>query len=129
MSKPHIRVVVARIERGGRYLITQRMPHAVLPLLWEFPGGRVESGERDEDALVRELKENLGIEAQIAGQSMIVTHEYEKYHLDMVVFHASTRTTPSALKVNAIEWVEPANFSNYEFPGADQQTVDALLGE
>jgi hypothetical protein len=47
----------------------------------------------------------------------------------MVVFHASTRTTPSALKVNAIEWVEPANFSNYEFPGADQQTVDALLGE
>jgi ADP-ribose pyrophosphatase YjhB (NUDIX family) len=59
MSKPHIRVVVARIERGGRYLITQRMPHAVLPLLWEFPGGRVEEGEQDEDALVRELRENL----------------------------------------------------------------------
>jgi 8-oxo-dGTP diphosphatase len=129
MSKPHIRVVVARIERGGRYLITQRMPHAVLPLLWEFPGGRVEEGEQDEDALVRELRENLGIEAQIAGQSMIVTHEYEKYHLDMVVFHASTRTTPKAIKVNAIEWVEPTNFSNYQFPGADQQTVDALLGE
>jgi len=129
MSKPHIRVVVARIERGGRYLITQRMPHAVLPLLWEFPGGRVEKGERDEDALARELHENLGIDAQIAGQSMVVTHEYEKYHLDMVVFHASTRTTPKALKVNAIEWVEPANFSHYEFPGADQQTVDALLGE
>ena len=129
MTKPHIRVVVARIERGGRYLITQRMPHAVLPLLWEFPGGRVEEGEKDEDALVRELKENLGIEAKVEGQSMVVTHEYEKYHLDMVVFHASTKTNPQALKVNAVKWVDPANFGNYDFPGADQQTVDALLGE
>ena len=100
VTKPHIRVVVARIERGGRYLITQRMPHAVLPLLWEFPGGRVETGERDEDALVRELNENLGIQAEIQGQSMVVTHEYEKYHLDMVVFHATTKTNPEALKVN-----------------------------
>ena len=129
MTKPHIRVVVARIERGGRYLITQRMPHAVLPLLWEFPGGRVEHGEHDEDALVRELKENLGIDAIVEGQSMVVTHEYEKYHLDMVVFHASTKTKPQALKVNAIEWVDPADFGHYDFPGADQQTVDALLGE
>ena len=129
MTKPHIRVVVARIERGGRYLITQRMPHAVLPLLWEFPGGRVEAGERDEDALVRELDENLGIHAEIQGQSMVVTHEYEKYHLDMVVFHATTKTNPEAIKVNAIAWVDPSDFGNYDFPGADQQTVDALLGE
>ena len=44
MSKPHIRIVTARIERDGRHLITQRNPHAVLPLLWEFPGGWVEDG-------------------------------------------------------------------------------------
>ena len=129
MSKPHIRVVVARIERGGRYLITQRMPHAVLPLLWEFPGGRVEEGEADDQALQRELKENLGIEAQVAGQSMIVTHEYDRYHLDMVVFHVSTHSNPQPLKVNALQWVDPSDFGKYEFPGADQQTVDALLGE
>lgn len=129
MTKPHIRVVVARIEQGGRYLITQRMPHAVLPLLWEFPGGRVEDGETDEAALVRELKENLGIKVEVQGQSMIVTHEYDKYHLDMVVFHAATKTAPQAIKVNAIAWVEPSEFGNYDFPGADQQTVDALLGE
>ena len=60
---------------------------------------------------------------------MVVTHEYEKYHLDMVVFHALTKTNPQALKVNAIEWVDPSHFGNYDFPGADQQTVDALLGE
>ena len=129
MTKPHIRVVVARIERGGRYLITQRMPHAVLPLLWEFPGGRVEPGEADDAALVRELKENLGIDVEVQGQSMLVSHEYDKYHLDMVVFHAATQGDPQAIKVNAIEWVDPSDFGNYDFPGADQQTVDALLGE
>ncbi len=55
MSKPHIRVVAARIEHDGKFLITQRNPHAVLPLLWEFPGGRVEEGEADKAALVREI--------------------------------------------------------------------------
>ena len=129
MSKAHIRVVVARIERGGRYLITQRMPHAVLPLLWAFPGWRVEEGEDDETALKRELKENLGIDAQVDGQSMVVTHEYERYHLDMIVFHVSTHSTPKPLKVHALKWVDPSDFGQYDFPGADQQTVDALLGE
>jgi len=129
MSKVHIRVVVARIERGGRYLITQRMPHAVLPLLWEFPGGRVEDGEDDETAIKRELKENLGIEARVDGQSMVVTHEYERYHLDMIVFHVSTQSNPQPLKVHDLKWVDPSDFGQYDFPGADQQTVDALLGE
>ena len=55
-----IRVVAAVIENGGRYLITQRRPTAVLPLLWEFPGGRVEAGETDQDALQREVRHRLG---------------------------------------------------------------------
>jgi 8-oxo-dGTP diphosphatase len=55
-----IRVVGAMIEREGTYLITQRPPRASLPLLWEFPGGRVESGETDEEALARELRERWG---------------------------------------------------------------------
>ena len=60
---------------------------------------------------------------------MVVTHEYEKYHLDMVVFHVSTQSNPRPLKVHALQWVDPCDFGNYDFPGADQQTVDALLGE
>ena len=62
MGKDVIRVVAAVIEREGRYLITQRNAGAVLPLLWEFPGGRVESNESEEDALKREVKMRIGAE-------------------------------------------------------------------
>ena len=60
-SKPLIRVVAAVISRNDRYLITQRRPTAVLPGLWEFPGGKVERGEDDKHALRRELQERLGV--------------------------------------------------------------------
>ncbi|MEC8423914.1 MAG: NUDIX domain-containing protein, partial [Myxococcota bacterium] len=59
--KPHIRVVAAEIVRDGRFLITQRRPEATMPLLWEFPGGRVEEGETDAAALARELAEEMDI--------------------------------------------------------------------
>jgi 8-oxo-dGTP diphosphatase len=129
MSKPHIRVVAARIEQDGKFLLTQRNPHAVLPLLWEFPGGRVEDGETDEAALSREISENIGVSLAVQGLSMHVIHEYERYHLDMLVYHATIADEPSAKAVNAVRWVSPSDFAAYQFPGADQQTVDALLGE
>ena len=129
MSKPHIRVVAARIEQEGKFLLTQRNPHAVLPLLWEFPGGRVESGEADEAALGREISENIGVSLTVNGLSMHVTHEYDRYHLDMLVYHATIVGEPVAKSVNAVRWVSPTDFGAYQFPGADQQTVDALLGE
>jgi 8-oxo-dGTP diphosphatase len=129
-SKPHIRVVAAEIEKDGQYLITQRNPHAVLPLLWEFPGGRVESGESDEQALARELKEEMGITVVVGVRSLSVSHEYERYTLDLVVYRATiSEGEPECLKVHAIQWVKPSDFSNYKFPGADQATVDQLLGE
>ena len=129
MTKPHIRVVAARIERDGRFLITQRNPHSVLPLLWEFPGGRVESGESDRDALARELFEKVGISIKVEALSIHVTHEYERYNLDMLVYRATTDEQPVPKGVYTVRWVEPADFGQFQFPGADQQTVDALLGE
>jgi mutator protein MutT len=65
-----IRVVAAVIEREVRYLITQRRPTAVLPLLWEFPGGRVEAGETDAAALKREVKHRLGVEIEAGRLQM-----------------------------------------------------------
>ena len=129
-TKPHIRVVAAEIEQDGHYLITQRNPHAVLPLLWEFPGGRVERGESDAQALARELQEGMGIEVEVDERSLSVSHEYDRYTLDLMVYRARiVGGEPKCLKVHAIQWVLPSDFSKYKFPGADQATVDQLLGE
>jgi 8-oxo-dGTP diphosphatase len=126
-DKPHIRVVAAEITRDGAFLITQRKPTATLPLLWEFPGGRVEPGETDEAALQRELRENLGVDAEVGALSMHVSHEYDRYTLDLLVFRARITGKPEALGVHTVRWVPPSEFDRYEFPGADQQTVDQLL--
>ena len=69
-----IRVVGAMIEKDGRYLITQRAPTATLPLLWEFPGGRVEPGETDEEALARELEEEMDISVRVGERVVHVEH-------------------------------------------------------
>ncbi len=128
-TKDHVRVVAAEIEQDGRYLITQRNPHAVLPLLWEFPGGKVEPGETDEAALGRELMEEIGVEVSVGQRAMHVSHEYDTYTLDLMVYRVSiTGGEPEARGVHAFKWVTPQEFSDHEFPGADQQTVDALLG-
>src|SRR3989440_12268818 len=76
-----IRVVAAMIERDGKYLITQRRPSATLPLLWEFPGGRVEEGETDEAALARELKEEMGIDVEVRDPVMQLQHSDPHYDL------------------------------------------------
>ena len=127
MAVPHIRVVAAEIERDGAYLVTQRRPEAELPLLWEFPGGRVREGESDSDALRRALKDRLGTDVQVGHRLLHVTHGYDGYTLDMVVYRCSVTGEPSRARVHDLRWVRPEDFGQYRFPGADQQTVDALL--
>ena len=130
MSKPTIRVVACQIERDGLYLLTQRREEAVLGGLWEFPGGKVEPGESDEDALQRELLEKIGANARIGGLSLEVTHEYDRYDLELRVYHAELAgLEPWAKHVQQLRWVKPEDFRDYEFPDADQQTIDLLLSE
>ena len=130
MEKPHYRVVAALIERDGRFLITQRRPEARLPLLWEFPGGRVEPGESDADALDRELVEGMDIRVTVGPLVLHVTHEYARYNLDLLVYRcAQAGGDPLPLRVHDVRWVPPEELADYPFPGADQQTVDALLAD
>ena len=122
------RVVSAEIYRDGRYLITQRSMRAVLPLLWEFPGGRVREGESDEEVLKRNLRDRLGIEVDVGEMLMEVTHEYTGYDLMMRVYKCEIgHQEPTARRVHDLAWVAPDQFGQYTFPGADQQTVDELL--
>lgn len=127
MPSSPIRVVAAEIDRGGAYLITQRRPEAALPLLWEFPGGRVLASESDGDALRRTLRDRLDVDVQMGHRVLQVTHAYEGYSLEMVVYRCGIVGEPSPRRVHALRWVRPEEFGDYPFPGADQQTVDALL--
>jgi len=132
MSKRHIRVVAAQVEREGRYMITQRKPSSSLPLLWEFPGGRVEEGEEDQQALVREIKEGLGVTVEVKEPSVSVVHEYDAYVIDFRVYRCNLLDDPATIEcigVHDVRWVAPTELDDYQFPGADQASVDALLGE
>jgi 8-oxo-dGTP diphosphatase len=124
-----IRVVAAVIERNGKYLITQRRPEAVLPLLWEFPGGRVESGETDQEALRREMRERLDVDIEVGRHLATSVHDYEGYSVTLVVYQAdllSEKIEP--VRVNAFHWASSDEFERYDFPPADQATMDKLLG-
>ncbi|MCC6746641.1 MAG: (deoxy)nucleoside triphosphate pyrophosphohydrolase [Deltaproteobacteria bacterium] len=124
-----IRVVAAVIERDGQFLITQRRPEAVLPLLWEFPGGRVEEGETDQGALVRELRERLDAEAEVGDQLASMVHDYDGYSVTLVIFKTQLGTGDlRPVRVNDFRWVASGDFESYQFPPADQATMDKLLG-
>ncbi|MBN2577023.1 MAG: (deoxy)nucleoside triphosphate pyrophosphohydrolase [Deltaproteobacteria bacterium] len=129
-ATPLIRLVAAVIERDGRYLITQRRPSAVLPGLWEFPGGRVEEGETDEEALRRELRERLGAEVLVKARMAHRVHRYDGYSVDLNLFHADIAPgqEPQAVRVAELRWVPSNEFEKYPFPAADQATTDLLLG-
>src|SRR4029077_13544278 len=123
-----IRVVAAVIEREGRYLSTQRRPTAVLPLLWEFPGGRVEDGETDAAALKREVRHRLGVEIEAGQLISFVSHPYERYVVDLYLYecriHGGER---EPLAVNAFKWVTSAEFDQYPFTPADEASMNKLL--
>ena len=127
-DKPTIRVVAAEAERDGRYLITQRRPEATLPLLWEFPGGKVEPGETDADALARELREEMDIRVEVGDEVLAVQREYDKYFIDFHVYSVWILSQEiKTLQVHDYRWVTVAELADYEFPAADQESVDQLL--
>jgi 8-oxo-dGTP diphosphatase len=113
-AQPLIRLVAAVIERDGRYLITQRRASAVLPGLWEFPGGRVEDGTQVE------------VKTRMAHR----VHHYDGYSVDLNLFQAAIAPgqEPQAVRVAEIRWVPSNEFEKYPFPAADQATTDLLLG-
>ncbi|MFK7992403.1 MAG: (deoxy)nucleoside triphosphate pyrophosphohydrolase [Sandaracinaceae bacterium] len=126
-----IRVVGAVIELDGRYLITQRRPNAVLPLLWEFPGGRVEDSETDDGALVREIAERLGVSVEV-NQPWICfrTHPYELYTVDLYLYECRLLDENlQKLAVHDYRWVTSEEFDDYPFTPVDEASMNKLLGE
>lgn len=125
-----VRVVAALMEDGGRYLITQRRPSAVLPNLWEFPGGRVEAGETDAQALQREIHERLGVHVHVYELISHVSHPYERYTVHLYLYACRVAEGQlSARGVQDFRWVESREFDEYPFTPADEESMTQLLGE
>lgn len=122
-------MVAAVVEQEGRYLITQRRPAAVLPLLWEFPGGRCEEGETHAEALQRELIERLDAKVSVGQLISYVSHPYEHYTVDLYLYECTLDS--QTLKPKAVQdyrWVTSEEFDQYDFTPADEASMTKLLG-
>jgi 8-oxo-dGTP diphosphatase len=126
--KRRIKVVSAAIARDGKYLITQRNERAVLPLLWEFPGGRVEEAETDEVALMRVLNYRLGVRPAVFQRLSQTEREYDDYIVELHLYRCELGDQePSPVSVRDMRWVTSAEFDQFQFTPADKKSMDALL--
>ena len=117
-------VVAALIWKNNKFMICQRPAHKARGLLWEFVGGKVESGETKEQALIRECKEELNILLSVGDVFMEVTHEYPDITVHLTLFNASiTEGNPQKLEHNDIQWITPSEISNYQFCPADEEIL------
>lgn len=130
MGKEVIRVVAAVIEHEGRYLITQRNANAVLPLLWEFPGGRIEPGEAESTCLLREVRGRIGVEVVVGHKLGEHVHEYSNYSVNLTMYSCKlpAEARPYPATVADLRWVTSREFLDYDFPPADEKTMSKLLG-
>jgi 8-oxo-dGTP diphosphatase len=130
-AKPLVLVVAcALVDADGRVLIAQRPEGKQLAGLWEFPGGKLEAGESPEEALVRELREELGIETKIACLAPLTfaSHAYESFHLLMPLYVCRRyEGTPAALEHQAIKWVKPNRLRDHPMPDADIPLIAHLV--
>lgn len=123
-------VAGALIDADGRVLITQRPQGKQLAGLWEFPGGKVESGERPEAAVIRELAEELGIGVEEACLAPLTfaSHAYEDFHLLMPLYVCRRwRGIVRAAEGQTLKWVKPQNLRDYPMPPADAPLIPALI--
>jgi 8-oxo-dGTP diphosphatase len=133
MKSMSVKVVLvaacALIDTDGRVLIAQRPPGKSMAGLWEFPGGKVDPGERPEDALIRELKEELGIvvnEACLAPLTF-ASHTYEDFHLMMPLYVCRRwEGFVSAREGQTLTWVRPNRLKEYPMPPADVPLISHL---
>ncbi|MBJ7447171.1 MAG: (deoxy)nucleoside triphosphate pyrophosphohydrolase [Brevundimonas sp.] len=126
-SLPTVLVVAAAlIDTDGRVLIAQRPEGKALAGLWEFPGGKIEPGERPEQALIRELREELGIDVNAACLAPFVftSHAYDSFHLLMPLYLLRRWSgTVQRREHAALKWVKPSQLSDYPMPPADEPLV------
>jgi len=133
-AQRHTLVLVAAcvfVNEAGAVLITKRPEGKPLAGLWEFPGGKVEADETPERALIRELKEELGVDVSAPGLTPLtfVSHTYPEFHLLMPVYVCwRWRGDMAAKEGQELAWVRPEELASYAMPPADEPLKEKLSG-
>ena len=122
-----IEVAAGLVFRDGRLLITQRLPGSHLGGLWEFTGGKRESGETYEECLRRELREELGIEVVVGELVESISHDYpeKSVHLQFYLCRWESRE-PRPIHCHDLKWITAEEMSLHAFPAADMRLLDRL---
>jgi 8-oxo-dGTP diphosphatase len=122
------RVVAALIMKDNKILVCQRTRHQVMPLKWEFPGGKIESGEQPRDALRRELEEELGIDAKIGEEVARIHHDYKNgsgVELRFYAVHEYAGEIENRI-FRDIRWAKRSELPEFDFLEADLELVRDL---
>lgn len=120
-------VVAALIWRKNQFMICQRPPHKARGLLWEFVGGKMETGESREEALIRECREELAVTVAVEDIYTEVIHEYPDITIHLTLFNAHiAEGEPQMLEHNDIRWITPLEIPQYEFCPADKEILERI---
>lgn len=128
IKKNWIPVAAGILKKGKQILVGQRPENNSLAGQWEFPGGKIELGESPEEALARELREELGIEAEIGELKLAVTHSYEDVGIIILFYEVSYwKGEPKPRHHHQIEWIYPEELKTRTIPEANRRILDKLL--
>jgi mutator protein MutT len=126
-NRKFIEVSAALIFRGGKLLITQRHHDSHLGGLWEFPGGKREPDETFEGCLVREIREELGVEISVGELFEEIAHDYPEKSVHLKFFICKLLSgEPQPIDCAAVKWIEKTELDAYDFPAADAQLLKRL---
>jgi mutator protein MutT len=126
VTLPAIEVVAGVIVRDGKILIARRRAGVHLAGLWEFPGGKPEPGESLEEALRREIEEELAASATVGEKIETIDWSYPDRRVRLHFFRCGLRGEPRALEGQEMAWVAPDDLGRYEFPAADAALIERL---
>lgn len=124
---PHHRIAAGIVWRGAEVLVARRPAEGLLGGLWEFPGGKVEAGESDEAAVVREVAEETGVQVEVRERFHSVDHAYSHFKITLVLYHCAHRAgTPRPLACEAPAFVPWETVGELAFPRANRRALEAL---
>ena len=126
---PLVVVAAAVIERDGRLLVTRRLAGTHLAGTWEFPGGKCEPGESLTDCLIRELREELGVAADVGDCLMTTVHDYPDRTIELHFLRCSIDGPPQALLDQEMRWVARDELDALDFPPADAALIELLTSD